>query len=326
MTPVYLSRFPNYATAPGLEEVDGAALGPEAFDRMFVRRNRPFVARGVALHWPACSRWGPDGLRERFANVPDLFSLSQGLIERPMREYAGKTVGAERDALHERRPRGEEAHALRFLDRVEAGEQLVAYGVAFPSPGMEPMLGEIESLPFAARPHTTDTLFQAPRLFVYRGGYTDWHFHYGDEALTVQVRGHKELLLLPPDRRTFATLWSVFRRRGVWELDADEAARAFGHLRPVRVSVGPGDAVYLPVFWWHAVEPVDDEPGVTIALPFRSPREIQFDLRFAAARWNVRQASARADLRSRVPSMVLGGAWALARHPLNAPHLPGRSS
>jgi hypothetical protein len=308
-----LSRFPGYETARPLAEL--SSLDPAAFERDYVRRNRPVVVRGGAARWPCCEAWTLEGLRERLAGVEDLFAESQGLLEQRMREYAGSTVGAERDALREARPRGSLAHARVFLERIERGERLVAYAVPLQTPGLERMCADLGQLPFAPALSSREARFYRPRLFLYRGGYTDWHFHYADETCTVQARGTKEVLLLPPDPRTFATLWPIFRHQGSWEADP----AAFRGLSPLKVRLQPGDVLYIPVFWWHAVEPVDDEIGATLALPFASSPEIQFDLRFAAARWTLQQAWSRPAERRWIPWMLLGGLWSAVRHPRGGP-------
>jgi len=45
--------------------------------------------------------------------------------------------------------------------------------------------------------------------------------------------------------------------------------------------VHPGDAIYIPPHWWHAVECPDarDGLGITLAYCWRSPAHIEFDPR-----------------------------------------------
>ena len=38
--------------------------------------------------------------------------------------------------------------------------------------------------------------------------------------------------------------------------------------RPIRVTVGPGELLYLPAIWWHQVEQQADETGRVIAVNY----------------------------------------------------------
>jgi hypothetical protein len=151
-------------------------------------------------------------------------------------------------------------------------------------------------------------------VFIYRGGYTDWHFHLYDVAVAVQVMGRKEFLLLPTDSKTFNTLWPVVATRGVWEVDpADHPDLA--QLQPYRVVLGPGDALHIPLFWWHAVEPCDQEVGLNMAFFLHPPRSAQYDLRFPAARFNLRLAAGLSAFRSKLPRLCFEAIRSFILHP-----------
>jgi len=50
------------------------------------------------------------------------------------------------------------------------------------------------------------------------------------------------------------------------------------------VTVEPRRCAVHPVFWWHAVESVGEEFGVTVAAAFSSPLHVNGDMRFPVAR------------------------------------------
>jgi len=320
-TPSILARFPHFDDAKPVAEIEANQLDPETFQREYVRLNRPIVVRGAAKHWVACSEWGLPRLQRRLSRVTDLFSRSQGLVESPLREYAGRRkVGEERDKLYRQRPRGKAAHALSFLERLDRGDECTAYGVSLTTRGIEPLRKDLGPVDFEPNLLNLKSFLYDARMFLYRGGYTDWHFHYADETITVQIRGTKDFLLLPTDRATFDTLWKTCKSYGFWE-DAALENTELQSLMPYRLRLYPGDAVYLPVFWWHAVQPGNQDFGVTIAFPFAASYAVQFDPRFKAARWNIAQAWRKRRYRRLLPALLLGGCVALFRHPFAPPHI-----
>jgi hypothetical protein len=122
------------------------------------------------------------------------------------------------------------------------------------------------------------------RAFFYRDSYTDWHYQPADEALMTQLVGDKEVLLLPPDDQSWAALDPVVRKKGyLYDIDHKEFP-AVASLRPYRVTVQAGDALYIPVYWWHAVASADHKFGITLAATFGSPLHVAGDLRYPIAR------------------------------------------
>jgi len=77
--------------------------------------------------------------------------------------------------------------------------------------------------------------------------------------------------------------------------------------------VEPGDALYIPVYWWHAVQSMDDAFGATVAATFPTPLHVSGDIRSPIARRVL-----RTYLFSRLAPLVLGAvayslAWRLAQ-------------
>ena len=316
---MHLEKFPNYHHAHDVAEVAPSAIDEEGYRSRCL--HAPFVVRGAAQHWDACQSWNVETLLGNLAGVDDLFH-SPGSMElsSPLREYAGTPYGAERA-----KRRAETTKALpasTFLQRLAAGEKATAYGIGLRTPGLQTLRHKTGDLSFLKSPWDAKGTY-TNSLFIYRGGYTDWHFHLYDLAVAVQGMGRKQFLLLPPDKRTFDALWRVVKRQGVWEADFDRQPAA-AQLRPYRVTLEPGDALHIPLFWWHAVEPVDQEIGFNFAFFLEPPRDALYDLRFPAARMNLRLAVALRSQRSKIPRLCFEACRSFARHPLSPSYLTPR--
>jgi hypothetical protein len=147
-------------------------------------------------------------------------------------------------------------------------------------------------------------LYGPYRIFLFRNSFTDWHYHTTDETLMCQVHGAKEVMLLPPDQHSWDLLMPVMREFGR-TFDHDLAAR-FAGARLHRTVVEPGDALYIPPYWWHSVASLEDRMGITVASCFRSPFATVNDLRYPAARDTLR-GSLAASLRNWLPRWARGG-------------------
>lgn len=143
--------------------------------------------------------------------------------------------------------------------------------------------------------------YPAHRSFLYRNSYTDWHFHVIDETFMAQVVGAKEVLLLPPDETSWRALRPVVEEAGyLYDIDTRRFPGIRG-LHALRTVVEPGDALYIPVYWWHAVQSIDDAFGATVAATFPTPLHVSGDIRSPIARRVL-----RSFLFSRYAPLVLG--------------------
>ncbi|MEO0601185.1 MAG: cupin-like domain-containing protein, partial [Myxococcota bacterium] len=117
-------------------------------------------------------------------------------------------------------------------------------------------------------PGTEEPILYATRFFMSQRGYTDWHVHYDDETLLVQLVGTKELLLLSPDNRTFCSMLPLSMRRP----GSGRHTRGVERLVPHRVVLEPGDALSIPMHWWHCAEALEDGLNISLAHTFGTPQ------------------------------------------------------
>lgn len=89
--------------------------------------------------------------------------------------------------------------------------------------------------------------------------------HYDEqENLFAQIHGHKRCILFPPEQ--FGCLyphpvWHPHDRQSQVDLENPDYSRFpnMRNLRGVQTVVGPGDVLYIPIFWWHHIESVKPE-------------------------------------------------------------------
>lgn len=274
-----LSRMPNYDTALQVDTVSANQISEMEFFRDYVSQNRPCLIVGAAEHWPAFASWNSIEYLKQHTKNEDMSTRSAPFLEYPVTEVTTE------DALEKHKAFAcEEMPFHEFLRRAssEAG-QLVVHSEPLDSSTFTALLADVGNFRFLSKPKKSRG-YVPIRAFFYRNSYTDWHYHPSDEALMTQVVGNKEVLLLPPDDRSWDTLDPVVRKKGyLYDIDLKEFP-AVAHLQPYRVTVKAGDALYIPVYWWHAVASADDQFGITVAATFGSPLHVAGDLRYPLAR------------------------------------------
>ncbi|WP_434570777.1 cupin-like domain-containing protein [Pseudomonas sp. Z3-6] len=276
-----LSRFPNHPQAGAVEVIDALAISKEEFTRRYVNRNRPCLVKNAVRHWPAFHKWQRlDYLKAHSRNsavvvrsqiVSEVIGWSNPQVKAELTEYA-KTVYRE-VPFHQ------------FLDDLSVGDSpLVADSCRFSEgSAIEQMKEDVGGLPFM--PQLGKSRHYPPhRSFLYRNSYTDWHFHVVDETFMAQVVGAKEVLLLPPDEASWRALRPVIEQAGyLYDIDTGRFPGTLA-LRALRTVVEPGDALYIPVYWWHAVQSLDDEFGATVAATFPTPLHVSGNISSPIAR------------------------------------------
>lgn len=239
------SQLRRELAGPTLKEAHGAL--PSSFWSDHWELNRPLILRGHADAWPA-RNWSLDGLAARF---PD--ATVEVEVERdPARHFEGRWV---------------ERPLATFIADVQARPSNDHYCIA-----------RNQNLEHALSPLLKDIVvdpdhFDAGRLV---GGSSLWigpaatltPLHYDTtNILFVQLVGHKRFWLVSPD-------WSglLFRLDGFYVRD-DLAAVPPEALHEVVLS--PGDALFLPVGWFHRVLALS--PSVSFSLLcFRRPNDFSW--------------------------------------------------
>ncbi|MCB0309440.1 MAG: cupin-like domain-containing protein, partial [Bdellovibrionales bacterium] len=236
-----------------------------------VLKNRPVVIRNLGSRWPICEM-SKGEIASRLMQCENI--IDRGfLLKEPFGEYLGRWPGEYRLFACKEGLRLKASDFFHFLEQLP---RLTAYSVKIPKE-LESLIGTNQLVPEVS---TQKKGYYFSRCFLYNNSYTDWHFHHQDETITTQCIGEKEFLLLPTDSKVFKKMWKLTRSMPAWVLPQSD--REFKDVIPIRAVLNPGDSIYIPVFWWHAVE--SSGFGLTLAQVFSSPTNIQYNLKYAALR------------------------------------------
>jgi ribosomal protein L16 Arg81 hydroxylase len=226
-------------------------LSPDEFFERYYLRNRPVIVEGLLEDWPALSRWTPEWLAGRFGGEE-------------VEIMAGRDSDADPDFNAERLRR-----TLPFRDWVarmrEAGETNDLYLVARNSlllrEAFRPLLEDIRAP--AGYIHPDVSVKHSVHLWFGPAGTLSNLHHDHLNVLFCQVLGRKRFWLAPS--------WEtprLYNDRGLYsavDIRAPDLSRfpAFGKATLHTCEVGPGDALLIPVGWWHAVRALDISLSVT---------------------------------------------------------------
>jgi len=213
--------------------------------------NWPVLLAGELAAWPALERWTPEYLKEKIGSGPVEVQTRRSSDPDFERNMASHTTQMPFDA---------------FIDNIENSAAndlyLTAYNSAANEATLAPLhedLGSLDKLldPADARAHGMMWIGGA-------GTFTPLH-HDLTNNLLLQIVGRKSLLLVAPsatpqlynDHHVYSQIKDL--------LEPDIVAR-FPNLDGVQVHqilMNPGDALFIPVGWWHQVVSLDFSVTIT---------------------------------------------------------------
>ncbi len=210
----------------------------------FIIPQRPVIVSGAMEGWPALERWTNDYLTEKVGArtlSPSKVTSAGTHIPEPKNGAMATTS---------------EMKFADYIDLIASGAisdgQL--YAVQLPIKVALPELWPDVRFPA----FVDEDKYAAVNLWLGAGNnFTSLHYDYADNFLT-QIRGRKQVILCPPREIArvypfpFGYVGNNISRVNVASPDLTQFPD-WAHAERVCVELGPGDMLYIPLFWWHAV-------------------------------------------------------------------------
>jgi hypothetical protein len=239
-----------------LASIEAEQLTEYFFWENHVSKHRPIIIKNAAGSWPALSKWRDlNYLENRCGNERVGFSrMFNPLPAEPYFESVIKFKNL--------------SECIADMRATSAGETFSIPATPVPA-GWENDLGEFSFLSnnFDGKP----MLYAKRRLFIYKNASTEWHYHPADETLTVQLLGAKRVSLFRLNKSNFHSYSRCIESNLHHLPQGNQLFPPDNNFIKYEGIILPGDAIYIPPFWWHGIDPADNEVGCTLAHCFRSP-------------------------------------------------------
>jgi hypothetical protein len=224
----------------------------DLFYANYYRQNRPVVIQGWAKETPAFKRWSGKDFQERFGGVP--VDVTTGRTDDPGydKDVPRFTVTV---------PLGDFVSWVESQDLPTNDSYMVAQNKNLERPDLKALIEEIGLQPDGIlEPQKTDgcvSLWYGPA-----GTLTPVH-HDNSNVLFVQIRGQKVVQMAPPATPAALDAADGFQSA----VEPDETW--------YRATLEEGDALFIPVGWWHQVVAV--QPSICLSLTnFREPNSFEW--------------------------------------------------
>jgi hypothetical protein len=273
----------SWSTIPADAVASGA---PVDFPRF--RARAPLVLRGLAAQWQALERWSSESVlgslttcKTREGEASEIStdrSTKDGVMV--LRSCSGRRF-LKRDCAEERWPLADVAHYLLSAPLLGVGESRAHRPAIYArAPLTTRALADCDLSALEGMIGMPAKLANCGIWIGSASNITPFHYDLCHGFL-VQVLGTKTFTFVPPSH------WkSMYPRDGAPELssiDFEAWRELCGPVEAVSerrrhpkfdgadlctVTVGPGDVLYTPPFWWHHVETACDSPAVSVLVPF----------------------------------------------------------
>lgn len=221
-------------------------IEPEIFFREFHHRNRPVKLTGLVDHWPAMERWNLDYLA---ATIGDTVVELQG-----QRLSAGDYELAK--DRHKRRIPFDQF--VRVLRQTESSNDfyMTAYNDGVNKQALASLWQDVSDISLLRSSGGQDGFFWIGP----KGTITPFH-HDLTNNLLLQIAGRKRVKMVAAYET--ARMRNHIHCFSQWASGEEMTAQEKGAPQIWECDIGPGEAVFLPVGWWHHVEALDHTIGMS---------------------------------------------------------------
>jgi hypothetical protein len=234
------------------------------FEERFLLPQRPVIISGVMEGWPARERWTNDYLTEKVG-------------ARTVRTSNARD-GAH---FHAAADGGVDYTSMKLAEYIE----LLASGAISDGQIYATQLSIKTALPelwpdVRFPPFVDEDKYVAVNLWFGPGNnLIPLHYDYADNLLT-QIRGRKQVILCPPREITrvypypFSEVTNHVSRVNVASPDLTQFP-AWAHADRTLLEIGPGDMLFIPLYWWHSVWGIDQNMSINYWWRSRRVNELQ---------------------------------------------------
>jgi Cupin-like domain len=250
------SLSPEYGVVPRVDKVSRAE-----FLLRYYSANRPVIFTQLINHWEAIRSWTPEYLARKCGNVVTEVMTNRGsdpAYEINMESHKTKMLF--------------EDFVKKVFDSESTNDFYMTGNNHFlENPQVQCLLEDIDVSKEYLNPEIPGFSFF---WFGPRGTITQPH-HDELNILMCQVLGRKAVTLVSPDQTHL-----LYNRLGVYSdvnwLNPDFGQHPlFRHVHSIDIVLQPGEALFLPVGWWHYIRSLD--PSLSISFSnFVFPNEYQY--------------------------------------------------
>lgn len=226
------------------------------FSRDYLKPMTPVVMTNGIDDWPALGKWTPEYLRNTITpKTIELRPNQSGQTSYSFPEHMDTFMAAARDGFVP--PYLTNANIYRFFPEL----------IADVEPYLTYALPDLSASPFLPK----DFLYEKFQLEILLGaagnGFSVLHADkHHMNAFIAQIYGEKEFIIFPPDQSRY-----LYARQeqpllsdvdDIWNPDLarfPDLAKA----SPTRVTLKPGDLLFVPGNWWHTTRMEQTSIGVT---------------------------------------------------------------
>jgi lysine-specific demethylase 8 len=228
------------------------------FEERFLFPQRPVIISGAMEGWPALERWTNDYLTEKVGARTVPLSKHKAHAYGPRRVLDDPKKG-----LSEKPPMKVAEYIDQLAGAAISDGQL--YASLLPIRTALPELWPDVRFP----PFVDEDKYVTFRVGFWLGpgnNFTPLHYD-GANNFLAQIRGRKQVILCPP--REIARLYPFpfnyaanhFSQVNVLSPDLTRFP-AWAHADRALLELGPGDMLFIPVYWWHAVWGIDQNMSI----------------------------------------------------------------
>lgn len=223
--------------------------------------NRPVLIRGFASEWPAVGKWTPEWFASEFGEITIDVCSGRTSDPTPDRNYEQHVVSTTMgDFIAEIMGAGStnDVYAISNNKLMERAELAGLFDDVRPDPDMFPEAGRVPG---------SVALWIGPQ-----GTVTPLH-HDTTNVMFCQISGSKRISLVSPLETSVADSATDFYAQ--CDVGSPEWELRFADVLVRTVDVGPGDALFIPVGWWHRIEALS--PSISfVLLGFAQPNDFSW--------------------------------------------------